>query len=114
MAIGKYVDKFEEPSKFSMFLKHHPDSQWKATQFELGLRPEIKEKVATLKIKDYNLLVNEARIAEKTFLEAGNPRPPAPSVVNLMIRGLVMLVRMCAFDVANLDTTLITATSQNL
>ncbi|MED6215269.1 hypothetical protein PIB30_111807, partial [Stylosanthes scabra] len=70
MTIGKYVDKFEELSKFSMFLKHHPDSQWKATQFELGLRPEIKEKIATLEIKDYNLLVNKARIAEKTYLEA--------------------------------------------
>ncbi|MED6226360.1 hypothetical protein PIB30_102942, partial [Stylosanthes scabra] len=56
MTIGKYVDKFKELSKFSMFLKHHLDSQWKATQFELGLRPEIKEKVATLEIKDYNLL----------------------------------------------------------
>ncbi|MED6178443.1 hypothetical protein PIB30_107595, partial [Stylosanthes scabra] len=41
-----------------------------------------------------------------------NPRPPALSVVNLMVRDLVMLVRMCDFDVANLDTTLITATSQ--
>ncbi|MED6178834.1 hypothetical protein PIB30_111261, partial [Stylosanthes scabra] len=41
-----------------------------------------------------------------------NPRPPALSVVNLMVRDLVMLVRMCAFDVANLDTTLINATSQ--
>ncbi|MED6117709.1 hypothetical protein PIB30_112247, partial [Stylosanthes scabra] len=70
MTIGKYVDKFVELSKFSMFLKHHPDSQWKATQFELGLRPEIKEKIATLEIKDYNLLVNKARIAEKTYLEA--------------------------------------------
>ncbi|MED6154556.1 hypothetical protein PIB30_113714 [Stylosanthes scabra] len=43
-----------------------------------------------------------------------NPQPPALSVVNLMVRDLVMLVRMCAFDVANLDTTLITATSQGL
>ncbi|MED6214988.1 hypothetical protein PIB30_108899, partial [Stylosanthes scabra] len=43
-----------------------------------------------------------------------NPRPPALSVVNLIVRDLVMLVRMCAFDVANLDTTLITATSQGL
>ncbi|MED6181933.1 hypothetical protein PIB30_024121 [Stylosanthes scabra] len=34
-----------------------------------------------------------------------NPQPLASSVENLMVRGLVMLVRMCAFDVANLDTT---------
>ena len=34
-----------------------------------GLRPEIREKISTLGIKDFATLVNKCRIAEKSFLE---------------------------------------------
>ena len=69
MTIGQYVAKFDELSKFSSYLKNNPDGRWKATKFEWGLRPEIREKVSTLEIKDFATLVNKCRIAEKSFLE---------------------------------------------
>ena len=64
MTIGQYVAKFEKLSKFSSYLKNNSNGQWKATKFEFGLRPEIKEKVSTLEIKDY-----ECRVAKKSYLE---------------------------------------------
>lgn len=64
-----YVAKFEELSKFSTYLKYNNDEAWKATKFEWGLNPEIKDKVGTLEIRDYATLVNKSRIAEKNLLE---------------------------------------------
>ena len=39
------------------------------TKFESGSRPEIREKVSTLEIKDYTTLVNKYRILERSHLE---------------------------------------------
>ena len=35
----------------------------------MGVRPEIREKISTLEIKDFTTLVNKCRIVEKSFLE---------------------------------------------
>ena len=61
MTIGQYVAKFDELFKFFSYLKNNSNSCWKATKFEWGLRPEIREKVSTLEIKDFATLVNKCR-----------------------------------------------------
>ena len=69
MTIGQYVAKFEELSKVSFYLKSNHDNHSKSPKFEWGLRPEIREKVSNLEIKDYTMLVNKYRIVESSYLE---------------------------------------------
>jgi hypothetical protein len=69
MTIGEYVAKFEELSKFSSELKNNPDDSKRAVRFERGLRPKIKDKVATLEIRDYSTLVKKCKIVEKSIQE---------------------------------------------
>ena len=59
MTIGQYVAKFEEIPKSSSYVKSNLDGCWKATKFEWGLRPKIREKISTLEIKNYATLVNK-------------------------------------------------------
>lgn len=67
MTVGQYVDKFEELAKFSLYLQHLPNDEWKASKFEQGLKPEIQNIVGALEIRDYPTLVNKSRIVEKTL-----------------------------------------------
>lgn len=63
MLVSEYEAKFEELSKFSSYLKHNHDEAWKANHFERGLRASIREKVATLKIRNFSQLANKCKIA---------------------------------------------------
>ena len=69
MTVSEYDAKFEELSKFSSYLKYNYDENWKARQWESGLKPKIKNAVAAFEIRDYASLVNKCRIVEKNLKE---------------------------------------------
>ena len=59
------MSKFEKLSKFLSYLKFNLDESWKAMKLESSLKPEIKNAVSTMKIRNYALLVNKCMIAKK-------------------------------------------------
>lgn len=69
MLVSEYEAKFEDLSKFSSYLKHTHDESWKACHFDKGLRAEIREKMATLEIRNFSQLANKCRIVEKTYMK---------------------------------------------
>jgi hypothetical protein len=67
LSIGQYVAKFEELSRFSRYLQHQVDEEWKALKFEQGLKPEILSHVGTFEIREYSRLVNKCLIVEENL-----------------------------------------------
>ena len=68
MTVAQYIAKFEELSKFSKYLKETHDEAWKCIHFERGLKPEIRDRVATHEIREYPKLISVVRIAEENFM----------------------------------------------
>ncbi|XP_057953923.1 uncharacterized protein LOC131148212 [Malania oleifera] len=62
LTVPQYAAKFVELSCFAPFMI--PDEFRKAQRFERGLRQELYEQVALLKIRDFSELVDRATIAE--------------------------------------------------
>lgn len=63
-SIAYYTAKFEELAKYSPHLRYATDEEWKVTQYEWGLRPEIRCNVGQLGITDYATLVEKCQIVE--------------------------------------------------
>ena len=67
MTIAQFEAKYEELSKFSKYLKETHDEAWKAMNYERCLKPELRDRVTTLEIRDFAKLVNKVRIVEETL-----------------------------------------------
>ena len=67
MSAAQFEAKYEELSKFSKYLKETHDEAWKAMNYERCLRPEIRDRIATLEIREFAKLANKVRIAEETI-----------------------------------------------
>ena len=67
MTAAQFEARYEELSKFSKYLKETHDEAWKAMNYERCLRPELRDRVATLEIRDFAKLANKVRIAEETL-----------------------------------------------
>ena len=64
---AQFEAKYEELSKFLKYLKETYDEAWKAMNYEKCLRPELRDRVATLEIRDFAKLANKVRIVEETL-----------------------------------------------
>lgn len=64
MTIAEYTAKFEELAKYLPHLHYATNEEWKITQYELGLRPEIRCNVSQLGISEYAILVEKCQLAE--------------------------------------------------
>ena len=67
MTAAQFEARYEELSNFSKYLKETHDEAWKVMNFERCLRPELRDRVATLEIRDFATLANKVRIAEETL-----------------------------------------------
>ena len=67
MFTAQFEAKYEELSKFSKYLKETHDEAWKAMNYERCLRPKLRDRVATLEIRDFAKLAYKVRIAEETL-----------------------------------------------
>ena len=67
MSITQYEARFEELFKFSKCLKKTRDEAWKCIHYERGLHVELRDKVPTLKIKEYPKLTSMVRIVEENL-----------------------------------------------
>ncbi|XP_057954041.1 uncharacterized protein LOC131148343 [Malania oleifera] len=72
--VQQYVAKFIELSRFAPYIV--PNDAKKARKFERGLRQEIYEQVAVLKVQDFAELVDRAVVAEASREYPGAPRRP--------------------------------------
>ena len=67
MKVGEYVAKFEDLFKFSSYLRHSPNENWKADKLESRLKPAIRNIFGALEIRNYVLLLNKCRVVEKNL-----------------------------------------------
>ncbi|XP_041009455.1 uncharacterized protein LOC121253516 [Juglans microcarpa x Juglans regia] len=68
MTVAQYATTFMELSRFASYLI--PDEEKKAEKFERGLNRRIRERVPTLKIRNFTELVTRATIAEEDIQES--------------------------------------------
>lgn len=66
MAVSEYADRFKHLIRLNTL---GMDEEWQCRKFENGLREDVKLLVTGLDIKDFPLLVEKARILEKTKKE---------------------------------------------
>ena len=67
MLVTQFEAIYEELSKFFKYLNEIHDEARKAMNYERCLRPELKDRVATLEIRDFAKLINKVRIVKGTL-----------------------------------------------
>jgi len=67
MSVDTYVAKFIQLSRYSSYLKKCDDEPWKAEKLERGFKPEIRDRVAPQQIRNFNKLIEVARITENNL-----------------------------------------------
>ena len=72
MSVDTYVAKFIELSRYSSYLKKCDDEPWKTEKLERGFKPEIRDRVAPQQIRNFNKLVEIARITENNLKRMGS------------------------------------------
>ena len=67
MSVDQYEAKFEELSMSSKYHKETHDEYWKCIYFKMGLQAELRDRVATHKIREYSKPTSVVRITKENL-----------------------------------------------
>ncbi|XP_054776952.1 uncharacterized protein LOC129285311 [Prosopis cineraria] len=65
MDVEEFIAKFNELSKYSLYLKSHADEEWKCEQFLDKMRPEYSKQLTAHDINSFKVMCNKFRAVDR-------------------------------------------------